>query len=304
MSRDAPTCLWGEVRRGLVWVWKTPRAPGRALNKSSGRLHTPAIGMVLGSSAELLAASRRALGGFGLLPLERLQERSGTVLAKEAGSSEKAPAVLQDLRVSRGLQKPQQYSAKPAVTHRQLHRVATWQRREAVTSEFRFVTQRITKSVIYCVSLHFASVSHLWVTNLRSCQLKGNFHAYFHPITAPPSPLLLPSLSERGTRVQSTCLSLLTCLHTLFFFFVSPESLLFQAQRLQCFPSYFFMFNHLEVNRSLPPLFPHDIVCLLTGFISVSNCTYSPLPCLVSAFSSPSLSIPSPSQAGSICSTL
>lgn len=232
-------------------------------------------------------------------PLERLQERSGTVLAKDAWSSEKAPAMLQDLRVSRGQQKPQQYSAKPAVTHRQLHRVATWQRREAVTSEFRFVTQRITKSVIYCVSLHFASVSHLWVTNLRSCQLKGNFHAYFHPITAPPSPLLLPSLSERGTRVQSPCLSLLTCLHTLFFF--SPESLLFQEHRVQCFPNYFFMFNHLKVN---PSLFPHDIVCLLTGFMSVSNCTYSPLPSLVSAFSFPSPCILSPSQAGSICSTL
>lgn len=167
------------------------------------------------------------------------------VPAKVTGSSVKALEMLWAPQVSRDLQKPQRHSAKATVTNRQLHRVATWQHREAVTAKFTFVTQRITKSVIYRVSLHFASVSHLWVTNLRSCQLKGNFQAYFRPITAPPSPLLLPSLSERRTRVQRPCSSLPTYLaHLLPPHFFSLQNRCFSIHRVQYFPSYFFMFNH------------------------------------------------------------
>lgn len=112
--------------------------------------------------------------------------------------------MLQDLQVSRDLQTPQQHPAKSTVTTRQLCRVSTWQRQEAGTAKFTFVTQRITKSVFYRVLLIFASVSHLWVTNLRSCQLKGGFPASFCSVTVAPSPLMLPSLSERRTRMQRT----------------------------------------------------------------------------------------------------
>lgn len=221
------------------------------------------------------------------------------VPAKVTGSSVKALEMLWAPQVSRDLQKPQRHSAKATVTNRQLHRVATWQHREAVTAKFTFVTQRITKSVIYRVSLHFASVSHLWVTNLRSCQLKGNFQAYFRPITAPPSPLLLPSLSERRTRVQRPFSSLPTYLHTFFL-------LIFFLCRIAVFP--YTEYNIFQVTSSCLittrkpalsclPFFPHDRFCFLTGFTPAFDCTHFPLPCLVCFhFSVPAVSLHLPRQ--------
>lgn len=86
---------------------------------------------------------------------------------------------------------------RSTVAAQQLCRVSTWQRQEAGTAKFTFLTQQNMKSIIYCVLWIFAIVSHFWVTNLSSCHWKGSFQATFCPITAAPSPLLLPPLRRQ-----------------------------------------------------------------------------------------------------------